>query len=177
MGQAQKKVKKISPSYLKNLALWYLDRFGGTRMRVRQTLMKRVRAAEEEHGPTAQAQDWVEQVLDELTQVGLINDAEFARARVTKGLRQRKSRRLIAADLAKAGVDSGLAADALQAAYADSKVSDLEAARAYARKRKLGSCRSDPEPYRQKDLAAMARRGFSFEDARRALNLGEEDEA
>lgn len=169
MGQEKKKVKKISPSYLRNLALWYLDRFGGTAARVEQTLMKRVRAAEAEHGPTPEAGAWVAETLRELTKTGLINDAEFARARVAKGLRQSKSRRLIAADLARAGVAPDIGSAALEAAYADQAVSDLDAARAYARRRRLGAYRSDPEPYRQKDMAAMARRGFSFDDARRAL--------
>jgi len=51
---------------------------------------------------------------------------------------------------------------------------ELEAARAYARKRRLGAYRS-PEKraeYRQKDLASLARQGFSFDIAKQALGPG-----
>jgi regulatory protein len=52
---------------------------------------------------------------------------------------------------------------------------ELEAARAYVRKRRLGPHRS-PEKraeYRQKDLASVARQGFSFDIAKKALGPGQ----
>ena len=51
-----KKVKAITPGYLRNLALWYLERFGGTRARVRRTLQKRVLIAAQEYGPDQRAE-------------------------------------------------------------------------------------------------------------------------
>lgn len=169
MERSAKKVKKISPGYLKNLALWYLERFGGTRARTRATLMKRVRAAELEHGPTPEAGQWVEETLNDLTNQGLINDGEFARARVAKGLRMGKSRRLIAQDLANAGIEGSTADQALSAGFSDGPAQELASARLYVNKRRLGHHREDPAAYEKKDMGAMARRGFSYDIARRAL--------
>lgn len=169
MERSAKKVKKISPTYLKNLALWYLDRFGGTRARTRATLMKRVRAAELEHGSTPEAAQWVEETLDDLASQGLINDGEFARARVAKGLRMGKSRHLISQDLANAGIDQATADRALGEGFSGEENQELKSAQLYVAKRRLGHHRSEPTAYDQKDMAAMARRGFSYDIARRAL--------
>ena len=178
MERSAKKVKKISPGYLKNLALWYLDRFGGTRMRTRATLMKRVRAAELEHGPTPEAAQWVEEALDDLTQQGLINDAEFARSRVAKGLRMGKSQRLIAQDLAAAGIEGATAQMAVMAGFPreeSGEDQELASARLYVAKRRLGHHRLEPAAFEAKDMGALARRGFSYEIARRALKGENED--
>lgn len=169
MERIVRKVKKISPSYLKNLALWYLERFGGTRARVRTILLRRVQAAEQAYGPTPNAKAWVQETLDTLTAQGLINDAEFARTRVAKGLRLGKSRRLIAQDLAAAGVDAEDAEQAIREGFTSSEDPELEAAKRYAAKRGLGHHRPDPAAFKKKDMGAMARRGFSYNIARRAL--------
>ena len=176
MTSNSKKVKAITPGYLRNLALWYLERFGGTRARVRRTLQKRVLIAAQEYGPDQRAEGWIEQTLDELEQSGLINDAAFAAARVRKGLRLGKSRALIAQDLAHAGVAGDVAAAALAEELPSDHDPDFEAAQRYVRAKRLGPWRPDPQAFAAKDMARLARRGFSYDVARRALKA-EEDEA
>ena len=166
-----KKVKEITPAYLHRVAVWYLDRFGGTRARVRQTLLKRVQQSAEVHGPKEEAERWIEETLDTLETAGHINDGEFARFRIAKGLRRGKSRRLIEQDLRATGVASDVRQAALKEAFLEGEVSDLAAAQTYVRKRGLGPYRSQPEDFEQKDLARLARRGFSYEIARRALKI------
>lgn len=178
------KVKEISVVHLRQVALWYLERFGGTRLRVQAALKRRVVRAELAHGSKPEADTWIQEILDELENLGYINDAAFAAARVAKGLRQGKSPRLIAQDLATVGLDPALA----QAALADAGVKDrqtqLQAALTYARKRGLGVYRVsranlvpkkpdttdlDTTDQDRRDLARMARRGFTFDIAQRAL--------
>jgi regulatory protein len=53
---------------------------------------------------------------------------------------------------------------------------DLEAARNYARRRRLGPYRRDPEgraERRDKDLGALARRGFRYDVAREVIDADE----
>jgi regulatory protein len=71
-------------------------------------------------------------------------------------------------------VTSGVA----QAAVVTTPGSELEAARAYVRRRRLGPFRPEAErqPNRQRDLAALARTGFDHETAIRALGHGSDDE-
>ncbi len=167
------KVKAIDPATLRKAALAYLDRFGGTRARVRQTLLKRVRTAEAAQGPTPEAAAWVEAVLDDMQTLGLIDDARFAAARVRRGVRMGRSRRAIAQDLQGAGVARVLADQALAEGLDMRPDPDLAAARSYVSRRGLGHLRADPAPHHARDMARLGRRGFSYETARRAL-AGEE---
>ena len=169
MKTKDSKVKKISQTRLRNVALWYLDRFGGTRARVRHALKRRIRQAEEVHGPSPEAKSWMDSITDELERLGLINDAEFAASRVQRGLRMHKSRRAIAHDLKQAGVEKHVADSAIREVFTNDSELDLRSAAAYVERKRIGHLRENPSQYYDKDLARMARRGFSYDISRRAL--------
>ena len=103
-------------------------------------------------------------------ELGLLDDAGFARRRAAELLRKRKSRREILQDLAAKGVDRDTAADAVEALFAaadgDAPDPELENAcalltRQYAAKLATGK--------RDQVAAALARRGFSHAVIRAAL--------
>jgi regulatory protein len=82
------------------------------------------------------------------------------------------SRRTIAAKLAASGVAAGERAHAIERLEQETPDAEFIAAVAYAKRRRLGAFRTMPDvspERRRKDLAAMARAGFSIEIARRAL--------
>ena len=108
-------------------------------------------------------------------ELGLLNDAGFARRRAAELLRKRKSRREILQDLAAKGIDRETAADALAALMpADGEEDpDLASARAlverqYARKLAEGKT--------QQVMAALARRGFSHAVIRAAVQPRDTEE-
>ena len=108
-------------------------------------------------------------------ELGLLNDAGFARRRAAELLRKRKSRREILQDLAAKGIDRETAADALAALMpADGEEDpDLASARAlverqYARKLADGKT--------QQVMAALARRGFSHAVIRAAVQPRDPEE-
>ena len=102
-------------------------------------------------------------------ELGLLNDADFARRRAAELLRKRKSRREILLDLTAKGIDRDTAAEAVEALYAeadDGEDPELANARAlverhYAAKLAAGK--------RDQVAAALARRGFSHSVIRAAL--------
>jgi regulatory protein len=65
-----------------------------------------------------------------------------------------------------------------EASVATSPRAELEAARAYVRRRRLGPHRPESERLenRRRDLAALARHGFDHETAVRALGYGGDDD-
>lgn len=108
-------------------------------------------------------------------ELGLLNDAGFARRRAAELLRKRKSRREILQDLAAKGIDRETAAEALAALMpADGEEDpDLASARAlverqYARKLAEGKT--------QQVMAALARRGFSHAVIRAAVQPRDPEE-
>ena len=110
-------------------------------------------------------------------ELGLLNDADFARRRAAELMRKRKSRREVVQDLAAKGIDRDTAAQVLEELYAPEDGPDPEVAaacalvqRQYARKLAEGK--------RPQVMAALARRGFSYAVIRTALeanDAGEDD--
>jgi regulatory protein len=111
---------------------------------------------------------------------GLIDDKRFAQARA-RSLRERgASTRLIQQKLAAQGVSRDVV-DAVLGAEREAgrgASGDLEAAVAYVRRKRLGAHRPEAERAleRRRDLARLARQGFDFDTALRALALGRGDE-
>ena len=105
-------------------------------------------------------------------ELGLLDDAQFARRRAAELLRKRKSRRAILDDLTAKGIDRDTAAGAVEALYADAEQNpELTAAiqlvqRHYAAKLSAGR--------RDQVAAALARRGFSHAVIRQALENAQE---
>ena len=107
-----------------------------------------------------------------------MDDARFAAARL-RGLRRRgTSTRQAQARLAAKGIDAGTIAAALadeeeEATGSEDGAADTErkAAWAYARRRRLGPYRlTEARPlHRERDLAAMARAGFSYALAKNVI--------
>lgn len=162
---------KITPSYLENAALHYLERFASSSANLRRVLMRKVdRSVAHWGGERADHAPQVEDVLAKLARLGYVNDAAYAEQKTRALHRQGKGTRTIRATLAAKGIDAGQAAAALGALAEDVAEPDLAAAIRLARKRKLGPFRPGArEEFRQKDLAALARAGFDFDTARRVI--------
>ncbi len=98
----------------------------------------------------------------EMQRLGLLDDAEYARRRAQYLAGQGKSRRQIEADLAAKGIGREDAAAALDEACAGgADVCYALVKKLYARKLAEGG--------REKVLAALARRGFSYGEAKSAV--------
>lgn len=173
--KAPKVPGKISPASLERSALFHLERRALTESQLRRSLGQKVRRAERHHGPCPEAATWIDDVIARCLRSGLLDDRRVATGRAL-ALRERgTSRRGVMQKLRAKGVDEETAALALAVADdstgstgnadgADGETNpELEAARAYVRRRRL----RDKDP--QKALAALARQGFSWDIARRAL--------
>lgn len=164
-GRAQSPPSQISPQSLERAAHFHLERRTLTEAQLRRSLERKVQRAEHHHGVCPDAARWIDELIARFRSSGLLNDARVAAGRVL-GLRGRgNSQRAVLMKLRHAGVDTTTAAHAL--AEIDGiagEDAELQAACAYVRRRKLGT------KDRHRALAALARQGFSFEHARRALD-------
>ena len=173
----RKKPRKLSERYLENSALHYLKRYSATVDGVRRVMMRRVNRSLKEHGgDKAEAVAWLEALLQKLVRNGLVNDTAYAETRAHALRASGRSARVISQKLRLKGVAPELAAQKL--AQASEEVSEDAAARIWARKKRLGPFRRDlstRKDKRMKDLAALARAGFSFATAKRVID-GSADE-
>lgn len=170
---------KITPQYLENAALHYLERFASSTANLRRVLMRKAdRSLRHWGGDRAEAAAQIEAVVARLAGLGYLDDAAYA-AMKARGLnRQGKGTRAIRQALAAKGVDADTAGTALDRLAEEVADPDLAAAVRLARKRRLGPFRAVAlrAEMRHKDLAALARAGFDLDTARRVIEAaGPED--
>ncbi|MBP2232801.1 regulatory protein [Azospirillum agricola] len=171
---AAKPVKRVTPQYLENAALHYLERFASSTANLRGVLLRKVRRSAQAHGTDPEeGARWIEELLARYVRSGLLNDETYARMRTESLHRRGASTRAIAQKLAVKGIGRDEADKALETLREDVGPDlDLTAALALARRRRLGVYRL-PEAraaHREKDMAALGRAGFGYEIARRVVD-------
>lgn len=156
---------------LEAVALSYLNRFDCSVSKLRTHLRQTVRRR---GGDQAELEAHIGVLLERYQASGLLNDTRFAENLASRLSERGGSRRAVVQKLRQRGIESGVA----EASVPTTPGAELEAARAYVRRRKLGPHRPEAERLenRQRDLAALARRGFDHETAIRALGYGRNDD-
>ncbi len=100
----------------------------------------------------------ITEVLDRLTDVGLIDDAVFARDWLAAGSRRQRSRRVLLSELAEKGVAREVAEAAADELDGER---DYQVARAYAERKARGLARVESQARYRRLAGALARRGFA----------------
>jgi len=175
----------LTQAVLHEAALAYLTRGAATAATLTRTLERRVRNwatrsvragsdPEEVGAAAARAREWVAPIVLRLVEVRLVDDAAFAAQRADRLTRGGRSKRAIAAHLKQKGVDGETARTALAETVDD----DLGAALVLARKRRLGPFTRDADEgadARRRALGVLARAGFDFDTAHRALRMSRDE--
>ena len=164
-GQLDELLRKSDARRAKDKALGYL----AAREHASGELFQKLCRDFDEHTAAA--------AVAKMDELGLLDDAGFARRRAAELLRKRKSRRELLQDLAAKGVDRETAAAAVEALRPEDAAEagedpDLASARAlvarqYARKLAEGKT--------QQVMAALARRGFSHSVIKAAVGEAVEE--
>ncbi len=149
------------------MALAYVNRFDCTATKLKRHLAERVK----KQGGDENAEAWIAELVERYLGSGVLNDVRFAKNLASQLTTRGKSSRMISQKLALRGVPAEVAQELMTARKQDEPNAELYAARAFAKKRRLGWHRDSDKraEYRQKDLAALARQGFSFDVAKKAL--------
>jgi regulatory protein len=171
-AQRRRRSRPITPAYLENAALHYLERFASSSANLKRVLMRKVmRAAAGGNGDRAEGERLVDAIVARYVAAGLVDDKTYAAQRAASLRRQGNSRFAMRGKLAMKGVESALIEATLVELDKESAEGEIAAACALVRRRRLGPFR--PATTRkdawQKDLAALARAGFSLGVARRVL--------
>ena len=165
-----KQPKVPTKSRLRNIALYYLDRFESSEENLRAVLRRRIDKYaffNKEYNPT-QAYQWAEEIIAECLAQNFINDERFADFKISGYLSSGKSKRYIEQKLKQKGIDEKIIAQYFE----DSEYSEFEAALNFAKKKKIGRFRPDDDTRTanwQKDLAALVRAGFDYDVAKQIL--------
>lgn len=172
--------RKITPTYLHNAGLYYLERFSASKNHFKSVMMRKVKRSCMHH--TEQDYDecakMVDEVADKFERLDLLNDEVYARAVVTSLRRRGLSRMMIINKMRMKGIDKERAQEELNKIDAEGDEDqdpELQAALKLARKKKIGPYFIGEEEDTQKSLGKLARAGFSYDTARKVLEYEEDD--
>ncbi|MBI1272955.1 MAG: RecX family transcriptional regulator [Alphaproteobacteria bacterium] len=184
--------KTPTPAYLHNAALHYLGRYAASRAGLKKILMNKLRRAAmrdpafaADKTLIASLEREIDALIEKFAAQGILNDTAFAEMKVAGLRRAGASARAIKQKLQLKGIDRDTGAAALLAHDEDGDTAggeeaELAAAMRYARRRKLGPYRAGapaPEQMRErqrKDIATLARAGFSLDIAKQIVG-GDKD--
>jgi len=171
-SKSPKKIRKITRIRLKNIALYYLERFDSSVDNLRQVLYRRINGyvRQDSEFDKKQAEGWVEDILTEFETLGYLNDKRYAEVKVKSYLLSGKPARYIKIKLNQKGLDSQLVENVLETQEYDPQ----EMALKFAKKKRIGPFRPDEEIRklnRQKDLAALVRAGFDYDVSLDVLSM------
>ena len=163
--------KPVTRQRLKNVALFYLSKYESSTENLRRVLKRRVLKARLSGADVPEdVNAWIEEIVASVVAAGYVDDKRFAQNLVEKYKAAGKSVKFIAQKLKNAGVEANVGDIA--------EIDEREAANRLVRKKKLGPFRP-PEKRKEffkKDLAVLARAGFSFDVARGALEQTIDDD-
>lgn len=179
--------RKITPRYLENAALYYLQRYASSAGNLRRVLTRKVDRSCQFHGtPADEFYPVIDALVARYEKSGLLNDTLYAEGRTASLRRQGKSRQAIAANLKVKGLAPDIIQQALESVDGDradtALPAELAAALKLARKRKIGRFNPTPESdpllrrkQQMREMGIMARGGFSYDIARQALDFSADD--
>jgi regulatory protein len=175
--KARKKPKKITADYLHNSGLYYLQRFSASRSQFRTVMTRKVRRSCMEHKDQnfEDCMALVEETIKKFERAGLLNDELYTQGVVSSLRRQGKSKRAILTKLQTRGIASALTLEKLETVDSENEGNaEMKAALMVLRRKKSGPFGNNKED--EKILAALARAGFSYDTAQRAMRM-DRDEA
>jgi regulatory protein len=166
----------LTMAVLERAAAAHLARYASSSENLRRILMRRVtKAAREDDVAAAEGGALVEALIARFVRAGLLDDGGYAEAKAARLSRTGASRLKIRGWLAQKGVSRAEVDRAMLALGERGEGSELTAACAYLRRRRLGPYRplDDRASSRQKDLVALTRAGFALDLARKLLGAAD----
>ncbi len=166
-------VKPMTEKRLYNITLFYLSKYDSCREKVRQMLIRRIEKARQRgEDIPPNVHQLIDNVLNKMCSLGYINDERYAENQVRILSRQGKSSTAILQKLSLAGIDTLT----IRSFLLEREETEAQRAFLWLKRRSKGGFRlkktladEDKKILHQKDLASLARNGFSYADAQEAL--------
>ena len=172
------KSKPITYQALRNAGLRYLERYAASTKSLRDVLNRRISKVQYSDGPDpCTLKRWIDDIIEQFTNAGLLNDRLFAQARAASLFDKGASIKMIRSKLTKKGI-VGVVLDKVISDLADEwRNPDLKAAIRFSQRKKIGPfrIRGDRDVFIKRDLASLGRAGFSFGIAKKVVHALDPD--
>lgn len=185
-GRQQGKTPPVANAEtLRRAAERYVARYASSAEQLRRVLNRRVlRSAHEHDTDPEEGARIADEIVSRYVRLGILDDAAFARGRTAALFRRGASAGAIRGRLTQQGLEAEDIENAIRHLLAETPeidtVPDMDRAAAvsYARRSRLGPFRRKPvdADQRQREMARLARRGFSYEVAKWIIDAETEDD-
>ncbi len=174
----KKPPKKITEKYLYNSGLAYLQRFPASTPHFKRIMGRKIDKSCNYHKEQSREEclGFLKATITQFVRMGLLNDDAYLSGMINSLRRRGLSTQAILSKLGQKGMEQARILEVLRAYDGDTGITnpDLAAAVLLTRRKRLGAFRKQ-DADRNKELAALARAGFGFDIAQKALNLSLED--
>ena len=182
MKQA-KKIKKITPKYLENAGLAYLERFSASSKHFEKVMKRKIKKSLNAHPEIDETQclEWLKSLIEKFEKYGYLNDTQYALSLAKSSRYKGYAKPLSLKKMLEKGVPKELAIHQLK--QVDSSITeklenidnaDFISAIRLCKKRRIGPFAKlalhKKEDY-QKSLSALARSGHSYDISVKVLNM------
>lgn len=185
----EKKRKKISRRYLENAGVFYLNRFASSEKNFRRVMQRKIENSLSDHPEQNKDEclEMLEDTIRKFSHLGYLDDTQYTRQSVSSLRKQGKSKRAIISKLRQKGIPPELVEREVQ--RQDKSLSDasdgtidpeLLSALKHCRKKRIGPFHPDSSLYAEdadilkRHLGRLARAGFDYPTARKALQTSSE---
>ena len=170
--------RKATPKRLQRVALHYLERYSSSSENLRRVLMRRVERSAMIHGTDREeGAAAIEAIVVKFQNIGYLNDRNYAEMRAGSLFRRGSSMRSIRYQLSMKGIARDVIDAVISKLMEEQPNPDRHAAVAYGKRRRIGPWRRElRDEFRDRDLAALGRQGFSYEVARWVVEAETPDE-
>lgn len=167
-----KQPKKITHKRLENIALYYLNRYESSSNNLIKILTRRIDKALKFHEfDREEAVGWAREVATKMQSYGYIDDNRYIENQIRILSNKGMSKKMIAQKL----MLKGCIREDIENALSDD-LDDYELAMRFAEKKRIGPfSRVEVTPeQKQKDMAKLARQGFSYEIIKKVFENGDD---
>ena len=167
------KPKSITQQSLRNAGLRYLEKYAASTQSLRDVLNRRTSKCQSPDDPDPYIlEQWIEDIIQQFTNAGLLNDQLFAQARAETLFNKGASIQMIRSKLTQKGIASVILDEIIANLIEEWKNPDLKAAIRFSQRKKIGPfrIRGDRAVFIKRDLASLGRAGFSFEVAKKIVH-------
>jgi len=156
--------KKITKVRLKNIALYYLERFETSVQNLKDVLRRRIDkyAFQVPEFDKNQAYFWIDEIIEEFEALNYVSDERYAALKVKDYLNAGKSARYIKMKLKSKGVNENTTDALIEGEDYDAS----QSARRLAQKKHIGPYRLNDEDRKEnlkKDMGTLLRAGFDYD--------------
>ena len=173
----KKKTLEVTVEEMRNFAFNYIEKFAPSKQQLKTYLLKKYLKSKIPSVKKSNINDLIDIVVEDLEKSKFINDKFYSESKAKSLIQRGSSINKIRKYLFSKGVGEKYIKNTIEKIQTNNDDQDFFSAVKICKKKRIGPNRDEAnrELFYKKDIAILARNGFSFETSKRVMDLEKED--